>query len=198
MSTASISTSQLFDHEKLSLTDIVDLGDCDHMDLNPSQLADVISSRYAHRWSQPCRTGWNIMRHILRMFTAEWEREEMPTVSNDCMHDHTSPYYFGHNRNLLSLWKAIQTELLTYRRQSQSDPWVSKNFDMQSIQKDLAIGADIFPRGFGGYEMKLRSCWFDVEVPAFPRACEATDGDFSNLEKDWSLLTFIASPSDYI
>ena len=199
LSRASISTSQLFDHEKLGLTDIVDLGDCDHMDLNPSQLADVIFSRYAHHWSQSCRTGWNIMRHIFRISTAEWEREEMPTMLSDCIHgggEYGS--YFGHNRNLLSLWNAVQTELLTYRRQSQSDPWVSKNFDMQSIQRDLAVGADIFPRGFGGYEMKLEPCWCNLEVPRIPRACEATDGDFSNLEKDWSLLTFIAPPSGYI
>ena len=71
LSMASISIPQLFDREKLGVTNIMDLGDCDHMDLNPSQLADIISSRHVHRWSPSCRIGWNIIACILQMSTAE-------------------------------------------------------------------------------------------------------------------------------
>ena len=196
--TASISLSHLLNCEELGATDRTNPKDCDHQELNPRQLADMVFSRFNQNWSPPCRTGWNMVRYILRTSTAEWERETMPTRVHDsgggigdskCTNNFECTSYFGNNRNLISLRSAIQTELLTYRRQSECDPWVSANFDMRSVENDLASGADIFLEGFGGYKMKIGCCW-----TSSPRTCEATDGDFSNLERNWSLLTVIPPP----
>ena len=68
---------------------------------------------------------------------------------------------------------------------------------MKSIQRDLAVGTDIFLRGFGGYEIKLKSCltrWYNISILGIPLACEATDRDFLNSERNLSLLTFIDHP----
>jgi hypothetical protein len=41
--------------------------------------------------------------------------------------------YFRKNQYLATLWVAVQTELLTYRRFKEGDPWISENFNMESI-----------------------------------------------------------------
>ena len=184
---ASVSLSQLFDCKELSTMNVADIRGCDHQVLNLVQLADAITCRFVNRWSQPCITGWNIIRYILRTATAEWARMKMPMDVDDC-EVKVCKSYFGNSQSLLSTFAAVQIELLTYRRESQGDPWVSKFFDMQSVEKGLANGANVFLEGFGGHEMKFASsfcsCDFGSDIPGIPRACEATDGDFSNLERN--------------
>lgn len=50
---------------------------------------------------------------------------------------------FGMNRDLAKLWAAVQTEMLTYRRQCENDPWVSENFDMEALQQGLESGLGV-------------------------------------------------------
>jgi hypothetical protein len=45
--------------------------------------------------------------------------------------------YFGKSRALGILWAAVQTELLTYRRREEGDPWTSDNFNMQDLLLSL-------------------------------------------------------------
>jgi hypothetical protein len=45
--------------------------------------------------------------------------------------------YFGKSRVLGVLWAAVQTELLTYRRREEDDPWTSDNFNMQDLLLSL-------------------------------------------------------------
>lgn len=47
---------------------------------------------------------------------------------------------FGMNRDLAKLWAAVQTEMLTYRRQNKHDPWVSENFNMEDLLQSLESG----------------------------------------------------------
>jgi len=39
--------------------------------------------------------------------------------------------YFGKSRVLGDLWAAVQTELLTYRRREEDDPWTSESRQLQ-------------------------------------------------------------------
>jgi len=47
---------------------------------------------------------------------------------------------FGMNRDLAKLWAAVQTEMLTYRRQNVYDSWVSENFNMEDLLQSLESG----------------------------------------------------------
>ena len=131
------------------------------------------------------------MCHILRISTEVWNTGgELPIeklhVGNDCEEIYCLDF-FGKSRNLPVLLCAMQTEMLTYRRQSERDPWVSSRFDMQSIERHLESGAEIFAAGYSGHKLKLASCncagrW-SVST-SIPHVRHTTDGESSNLESN--------------
>jgi len=51
--------------------------------------------------------------------------------------------YFFQWSQLRRIWAAVQTEILTYRRINEHDPWISPNFDMDALLKSLETGAAI-------------------------------------------------------
>ncbi|KAH8779124.1 hypothetical protein F5882DRAFT_297741 [Hyaloscypha sp. PMI_1271] len=112
-----------------------------------------------------------------------------------CDHD-TTPYqqnFFGKNKSLATLWAAVQTELLTYRRIAEGDPWISANFDMQSVFESLEKGKELSIRLVSEGMMKpFCSCgiFCNSEDPACLRVEEACASYFSNLE-DWSRTTYL-------
>ena len=50
---------------------------------------------------------------------------------------------FGSNSELASLWAAVQTEILTYRRIQESDPWLSEHFNMKILLDNLTRGEGV-------------------------------------------------------
>jgi hypothetical protein len=112
-----------------------------------------------------------------------------------CEHDAT-PYqqnFFGKNKSLATLWAAVQTELLTYRRIAEGDLWISANFDMQSVLESLEKGKELSIRLVSEGMMKpFCSCgiFCDSEDPACLRVEEASARYFSNLE-DWNRTTYL-------
>jgi hypothetical protein len=116
------------------------------------------------------------------------------------LHDYT-PYqqnFFGKNKSLATLWAAVQTELLTYRRIAEGDPWISANFDMQSVLESLEKGKELAIRLVSKGMMKpFCSCgiFHDSEDPACLRVEEASAYYFSNLE-DWSRTTYLYAFED--
>jgi hypothetical protein len=121
------------------------------------------------------------------------EEEGVPAYC--CDHDAT-PYqqnFFGKNKSLATLWAAVQTELLTYRRIAEGDPWISANFDMQSVLESLEKGKELSIRLVSKGMMKpFCSCgiFCDSEDPACLRVEEASADYFSNLE-DWNRTTYL-------
>jgi hypothetical protein len=117
-----------------------------------------------------------------------------------CYHEDT-PYqqnFFGKNKNLATLWAAVQTELLTYRRIAEGDPWISANFDMQSVLESLEKGKELSIRLVSEGMMKpFCSCgiFCDSEDPACLRVEEACAYYFSNLE-NWSRTTYLHAFQD--
>jgi hypothetical protein len=117
-----------------------------------------------------------------------------------CDHDTTTyqQNFFGKNKNLATLWAAVQTELLTYRRIAEGDPWISANFSMQSVLESLEKGKELSIRLVSEDMMKpFCSCgiFCDSEDPACLRVEEASAYYFSNLE-DWSRTTYLHAPED--
>ncbi|KAL2072967.1 hypothetical protein VTL71DRAFT_10291 [Oculimacula yallundae] len=119
--------------------------------------------------------------------------KDLPAYCPRCDDSPCHKNYFRKNDYLASLWAAVQTELLTYRRLGAGDPWISENFNMESVLQSLQSRT---PLSIGLISKKLMN--------AFCR-CGTTDGDadvacvlreeacaefFSNLE-DWKKTTFL-------
>jgi hypothetical protein len=105
--------------------------------------------------------------------------------------------FFGKNKSLATLWAAVQTELLTYRRIAQGDPWISANFDMESVLESLEKG-DELSIGLVSKKMMKPFCrcgvFHESKNPVCPCVEEASAYYFSNLE-DWTRSTFLPTPS---
>ncbi|KAF4629654.1 hypothetical protein G7Y89_g8491 [Cudoniella acicularis] len=105
--------------------------------------------------------------------------------------------FFGKNKTLATLWAAVQTELLTYRRLTEGDPWISKNFDMASVLESLENG-DTLSIGIVSKGMMNPFCncgtFRESDDPVCVRVEEACTDYFSNLE-DWSRSTFLSTPT---
>ena len=190
---STISTNLLFDSEDQTMGD--KLQQCKHEELDCRQLAIFISSKFSQGWPRSCLTGWRIICHILRISINEWNSHDLP-IENDLHHYCCS--YFGDSKQLVAIHCAMQTEMLTYRRQDEDDPWTSDRFDMEAIERNLSAGVNVFEEGYGGYPLKLAHCncagaW-NIDASGRPHVCEATDGDFSNLEDNMELGTYISAP----
>ena len=108
-----------------------------------------------------------------------------------CLH-HVEMNYFGANKVLAPLWAAVQTELLTYRRLKEGDEWISKNFNMRSLNEgliskgrvDIALVQNKMMKPFckGGQ-------FLEVDL-ASPLVDDAVAYYFSNFY-DWNRTTFI-------
>ena len=133
-----------------------------------------------------------------------YTEDEMST-DEETIHEHHLPArcpdhfdgqnFFGANKVLASLWAAVQTELLTYRRLKEGDEWISPNFNLRSLHEGLS-GKDKVDIALVQTEMMKPFCdcgQFPLAVPACPVVDDAVAYYFSNLD-DWNRTTFIHSP----
>lgn len=103
-----------------------------------------------------------------------------------------SSCYFGMNSNLSALWAAVQTELVTYRRLQEEDPWISPNFDMDSLLKSLSSGSDL-DIGLLQKGMMKEYCICGRFIEANMEHAGTEDVSrhyFSNMD-DWNRSTFL-------
>jgi hypothetical protein len=118
----------------------------------------------------------------------ESSHDALPTECQGC-----GEYcYFGTDRKLSTLWAAVQTEFVTYRRLQEEDPWISSNFNMASLLDSLTSGDEISIH-LVQKDMMNEYC----DCGSFTRADEgcARSEDvskdyFANLD-DWNRSTFI-------
>jgi hypothetical protein len=140
---------------------------CDHMPMSPLQLAEKLRSSQDNGWSEKVNIGWKIMCHILQQAQDEfeirpWEKglqayyklaDEDKLVGFDITpvdvesnkaegyeyHDWCpdAEGLFGNNKYLGHVRAAVQTELLTYRRSRDTDPWLSSYTDMDALLRCL-------------------------------------------------------------
>lgn len=107
-------------------------------------------------------------------------------------------HFYGDSRDLGKLWGAVQTELLTYRRIKEGDPWLSSNFDMHAVLQALSRYRDMdtLPIFRNSVLQPLCVCGrfkraLDDLCPTVNEACAKY---FSNME-DWSRSVFIEMPT---
>ena len=162
---------------------------CQHRRMSACDFADSLSSSVWQQWTPEAITGWNLIRHVLRSTISKHADE---ICFPDCMHDRFS---LGHE--VAKLWESVQTELLTYRRIKNTDPWISKNFNMQTAL--LSLSSDDMNMSAGpmtdiplvrpicdcGAIDDSRGSW------DFPCAQDVCTEYFSNLEDDYSLCNII-------
>jgi hypothetical protein len=136
------------------------------------------------------------------------DAEEDVSINDDIQNNKMPAYcpehdlrhnYFRGSKRLGTLWAAVQTELVTYRRLKEGDCWISHNFDMETLLRDLEdpegsnISIDLVTK-----DMMTEFCDGGRFVYAADlhrvRMEEASAHDFSNLEKcDWTRRNYIAT-----
>lgn len=114
----------------------------------------------------------------------------------DCSVRNGKVNYFGRQRSLATIWAAVRTEFLTYRRLTEEDAWLSPYFNMESLADGLEAGGRV---SILLVENNMMKCFckcgrFIEELPDCTRADDACAYYFSNLD-DWGRTTFIASPT---
>jgi hypothetical protein len=105
--------------------------------------------------------------------------------------------YFGESRVLGVLWAAVQTELLTYRRREEDDPWTSDNFNMQDLLLSLKTRDQIGVKLVQDNMMKSYcECGTFIQGNGYCATAEdACAFYFSNLEdEDCGRMTLIDMP----
>ena len=202
---------------------------CSHEEIDPAELIERFVASCTYAWSKEIITTWNVIVYVLRQSRARWKGEFSSEASalNDeldnfivysdedsdddedevvivslpahCPCREESFNFFPQRRSLATLWAAVKTELLTYRRLTEEDAWLSRNFDMNTLEKGLVQGnkvtlplieeAMVKPYcKCGNFVEKAHGCTVADEACAFY---------FSNME-DWNRTTFIASPEERV
>lgn len=124
------------------------------------------------------------------------EASHEPHLPAECHDVEYHRNFFGGNKVLASLWAAVQTELLTYRRLEEGDDWISRNFNMHTLDESL-ISRDKVDIALVQNQMMKSFCdcgEFPGATPACPILEEAAAYYFSNLD-DWNRTTFIENPT---
>ena len=202
-------------------------GDCDHEELDAVELSEGLAATLQASCSQEMAATWKVITFILKQSRSEWTGEKRPNVSepmdeyfdtstidgeeeSDTDESEESPpclptkcdcdfarNYFGGQRSLATIWAAVKTELLTYRRLTEEDAWLSPYFNMRSLADGLENGGRVTIPLVEINMMKpfCRCGKFDGELPGCTLVDEACAWYFSNLE-DWSRTTFITAPED--
>ncbi|KAI1066259.1 hypothetical protein LB506_008130 [Fusarium annulatum] len=140
-----------------------DAGVCRHMQLSPLDLMQAVPADVIEAWSGSCRVGWNCLTDVLAVAMSHQEQgrsdrsqrssspqgDEWPSTPASSFSESSNPdscswsFRDTYHDNWLKLpcngprigllWASIQTELLTYRRVSDRDSWISGNFSMEAI-----------------------------------------------------------------
>lgn len=194
---------------------------CDHRRLSPLELASAMASRDFNSWPEEVQLGWRVFVQALnravndratgtgaRVVDLDEEHltDDEPGSDEEetrCRCNYEEVAFRPLNMNnfycnspvLGRVWAAIQTELLTYRRISESDPWISANFDMKALPAWLE-GTDTelrMPLVDNGMMREHTRCgWFhNARDPFCPSAVEVCSEYFMNME-DWRRTTFLA------
>ena len=112
-----------------------------------------------------------------------------------CSEERRDKNFFGENTMLASLWAAVQTEFLTYRRLEEGDEWISQNFNMHTLNDGLIVSGKLDIALVQKNMMKsFCGCGeFIGAEPACPIVEDVAAYYFSNLD-DWNRTTFIDIP----
>ena len=107
--------------------------------------------------------------------------------------------HFGESRVLGVLWAAVQTEMLTYRRGEESDPWTSDNFNMQDLLLSLKTRDEVGVKLVQDNMMKSYCrCGTFIQGTGYCATVEDACVYFGDLvDENCDRVTFIDMPDDY-
>lgn len=137
------------------------------------------------------------IRHTEDDMSIDEETSQEHYLPTDCPDNDAHSNFFGGDRSLASLWAAVQTELLTYRRLEEGDECISPNFNMYTLNEGL-ISRGMVDIALVQNEMMKPFCGcgqFPEAVPACPIVDDAAAYYFSNMD-NWNRTTFIHSPEE--
>ncbi|KAH7145520.1 hypothetical protein B0J13DRAFT_443133 [Dactylonectria estremocensis] len=134
-------------------------GECRHSSLSALELMQAIPDTVVKGWTEDCQTGWIcLLQTLVRAQTEkDWRqannaderlgsdaRESSAEDSLDDFAKHVCILGREFHDDWLELpcrgpgmgllWATIQGELLTYRKVSERDAWISENFSMNALQ----------------------------------------------------------------
>jgi hypothetical protein len=180
---------------------------CDHKQLTPAQLVEELSANVGSVWSTSAKLGWEIFCRILRISEDESVEQHDDDDDDDDIMDldsnfepceetcHDVGFPFGNSVQLGHIWAAMQTELLTYRRLRDGDPWHSENLNVTTLLEDLKSGSNI---SIGLVQKSMMrpycKCGRFGDRSHFVLREEAAEEYFSNLD-DFKRTSFINVPS---
>ncbi len=113
---------------------------------------------------------------------------------------HYKANFYGGSKVIGTLWAAIQTELVTYRRLAEDDPWISQYFDMRSLLEGLNNGGLIsIPLVEKDMMSPFCQCGRFLDVTDEACACvdEVCTEHFANLDSAWSRTAYIMIPEGH-
>ena len=133
-----------------------------------------------------------IMGHTEDDVNMDREASHEPQFPAECPDNEYHNDFFGESKVLASLWAAVQTELLTYRRLEEGDAWISQNFNMHTLNEGLISKSKVDIALVQKDMMKpFCSCGKFAEADSYsPILDDAAAYYFSNLD-DWKRTTFI-------
>ena len=194
---------------------------CSHEEMTPFELSQAITQAVPRTFNPRSDTGWQIFCRILQL--AEQpplvEDDLSDDLSEDTDEDSRStalgipPYgqtcsdycfegggvgarrsTFSHSDQLGHIWAAIQTELLTYRRQEAGEPWHSQFFDFNGLLDMLQPNSAIsMPLTDGNMTRRYCACGRFLNTWDIPLREEAAQCYFGNLDV-WARTSFIDIP----
>jgi hypothetical protein len=181
---------------------------CSHEHYTPAELAECLADEAGELWPELTKTGWQVLCHILRVAEESWDGIQSEIDSESDLEDksednNTNPGFslscwhhnryrvrktrvFGKDRTLGHLWAAAQTELLTYRRQREEDPWTSGKFDLPGVLKCLRERTiPSIPLVRGSMMKPYCACGFFEECSSFhpPTRKDACSSHISNMNQ---------------
>ncbi|KAI1371945.1 hypothetical protein F4677DRAFT_449947 [Hypoxylon crocopeplum] len=211
--TADVSISALLGY---GVTDETD--ECQHSSMNAAELASKVASDKVNSWTLDIKLGWEALIAVLKHdIVSRHDRTARPGVEGEGLNtckldiheierDEELKIVYCGNEQLGLVWAAIQVELLTYRRVSQEDPWLSPRFHMETLRKgleknDVECMNQLAGKTEDATEGRLQAhsrC--GLFYKASHRGCavreEACTSYYGNLD-DWKRSTFI-KPVAYI
>ncbi|KAG5805342.1 hypothetical protein H9Q71_010079 [Fusarium xylarioides] len=204
-----------------------DAGECRHTLLSPLELMKSIPRGVIEAWSESCRIGWGCLTGVLALAVSDWEQERIfqwqgsasplgdewlgtpaSLFSDFSAHDQCWEMFQEEcHDNWLNLscsgprigllWASIQTELLTYRRVRDGDPWVSENFSMKAVKAwleaaDIKLSMPLVQNGM--FKVHTRCGWFGKASEFLcPTAQDVCTKYFMNMNID-SRTSYIEQP----
>ena len=161
---ANISVQALLGNEEVDECSHEELDPVELAEMVPARLKAMWSRDLSTGWEVIChvlrcsQAEWNV-RASKRRYTSSGSEhdddfdmfirydEDETSTDEEASNEHHLPAncpgntlhknFFGRNKVLASLWAAVQTELLTYRRLEEGDEWISQNFNMHTLNKGL-------------------------------------------------------------